>query len=626
MENLFFSPILSAAYASTVLILAINSKSSGERKIEITISAIGIFLYFYWRVTHTILPYIHMENSSSMLMWIYLVVEFLSISDIFQKYAFSTRKKIKHELATDLNKNLSVDVIIPTFNEPTDLLRKTILCAKEINWGKKTVNILDDGDRKDVKQLSAELNVRYFSRSQNHGAKAGNMNSALQFLNGDFIAILDADFLAFRNFIQEALKNFNEPDVAIVQFPQTFYNPDPTQKNSKLFRKFHDEQWIWYHHVLPIRDKLNLATSCGSCSVIKRDALKLVGDRFPDDTITEDFDLSLIFLSQGKITRYVDKPVAIGLHANTVEDFFKQRKRWALGNLSAFKKAINRRDNFSMVDKISLFEWRAISLPARVITLFAPTLVLLLNIPLLMCNSIFEYLLFTMPFIYLTCRDELKINSHSIRDIFLTQGRTAGLSIALGYEIIRSAIKKTEFHFHVTKKSEAKKSENFNVYNKLIKAGLTISCLSAAIGIFKIVTASQSKTFEISLIWQIINVVILTISLKMFTDIKSPRKYERFTPKSPQTCFLFTNQSLNNEKAEIINISEGGALVSTKAEISLPDLFLELNGEIIKANIIRKSKRDDVAFLQLEFSHTSTSRDALVKEIYTGNYFPEILG
>lgn len=111
-----------------------------------------------------------------------------------------------------------------------------------------------------MKALCQELGVRYFSRSFNKGAKAGNMNAALKFLTGDYVAILDADFLAYKNFIKRAMIEFQDDDVAIVQFPQTFYNPDPTQHNSELFKELNDEQWVWYHQVLPIRDSANLGS------------------------------------------------------------------------------------------------------------------------------------------------------------------------------------------------------------------------------------------------------------------------------------------------------------------------------------------------------------------------------
>ncbi len=87
-----------------------------------------------------------------------------------------------------------------------------------------------------MKKLCAKKGCHYLARSDNSHAKAGNINNALRHLAGltsppEFIAVLDADFVPFVNFLSRALCLFRDPTIGIVQTPQHFFNPDPIQSN-----------------------------------------------------------------------------------------------------------------------------------------------------------------------------------------------------------------------------------------------------------------------------------------------------------------------------------------------------------------------------------------------------------
>lgn len=50
--------------------------------------------------------------------------------------------------------------------------------------------------------------VRYVARPDRLHAKAGNLNHALQYLEGDLIAVFDADVMPLRNFLQRTVPFF----------------------------------------------------------------------------------------------------------------------------------------------------------------------------------------------------------------------------------------------------------------------------------------------------------------------------------------------------------------------------------------------------------------------------------
>ena len=122
----------------------------------------------------------------------------------------------------------TVDVFIPTYNEDLDVLGPTVLGAMAIDYPSKKVWVLDDGNRPEVAAMARRLGVGYLARTDNSGAKAGNINAALAQTNGQLVAFFDADHVPVRGFLRQTVGFFlKNPNLALVQTPHHFYNPDP---------------------------------------------------------------------------------------------------------------------------------------------------------------------------------------------------------------------------------------------------------------------------------------------------------------------------------------------------------------------------------------------------------------
>jgi cellulose synthase (UDP-forming) len=225
----------------------------------------------------------------------------------------------------------SVDVFIPTYNEPIEVLEKTITGALCLEYPNIKIWVLDDGRRQWLKAFSEAKGVGYLNRPDNAHAKAGNINHALTQTNGEFVAIFDADFVPQRNFLMRTIGFFSQAEIGIVQIPHTFYNHDPMQTNLALRKTVPDEQRYFFDAIMPSRDAWNAAFCCGSNSVTRRAALRAIGDAVPTEAITEDILMSIALLRKGYITRYLYERLAFGLAPETIEAFFIQRQRWARG-------------------------------------------------------------------------------------------------------------------------------------------------------------------------------------------------------------------------------------------------------------------------------------------------------
>src|SRR5215207_9263972 len=86
-----------------------------------------------------------------------------------------------------------VDVLIPTYNEPVEVVEPTVAAAMRLAAARVRVAVLDDGDRPEMAAMAARCGARYVRRSDHGGAKAGNLNHALRITDAPFVAVLDCD-------------------------------------------------------------------------------------------------------------------------------------------------------------------------------------------------------------------------------------------------------------------------------------------------------------------------------------------------------------------------------------------------------------------------------------------------
>ena len=295
--------------------------------------------YLRWRYFTTVLP---ADGAWFEVAWVWFcfAVELLALGDAFILYLAFLRTTDRrpeadaHETrlrAMPLQQLPSVDVYIPTYNEPLDVLEKTVTGALCLDYPSFNVWVLDDGRRPWLKEFCEDKGVGYITRPDNAHAKAGNINHALTKTSGEFVALFDADFIVQRDFLMRTMGFFSDPTIGIVQIPHTFYNQDPMQTNLALRKALPDDQRFFFEAIMPSRDAWNAAFCCGSNSVTRREALRSIGDTLPTQSLTEDMLLSLMLLRNGYITRYLCEPLAFGLAPEGLQAFFIQRRRWARG-------------------------------------------------------------------------------------------------------------------------------------------------------------------------------------------------------------------------------------------------------------------------------------------------------
>jgi cellulose synthase (UDP-forming) len=226
-----------------------------------------------------------------------------------------------------------VDVLIPTYNEPLSLVRYTALAAINIDYPpeKLHIYILDDGTRDDFRRFAEEAGIGYITRKEHLHAKAGNINHALTGMDSPFVAIFDCDHVPTRSFLQFTLGWFlAEERLAMLQTPHHFYSPDPFERNLLRYKTIPNEGELFYGIIQDGNDFWNATFFCGSCAVIRRQALDQAGG-IATETVTEDAHTSLRMQKLGWNTAYINIAQAAGLATETLAAHVGQRVRWARG-------------------------------------------------------------------------------------------------------------------------------------------------------------------------------------------------------------------------------------------------------------------------------------------------------
>ncbi|MFN3955239.1 MAG: UDP-forming cellulose synthase catalytic subunit [Pararhodobacter sp.] len=316
-----------------------------------SVASVLVMRYWAWRATETLPPVA--DLTSFIPATLLFAVETYAIA-VFFLSAFLTADPIKRGLppkvaAADLP---TVDVLVPSYNEPIEMLAITLSAAKNMHYPahKRTVVLCDDGGtdarcnhddpaiaeparkrRRALMKLCGELGVTYTTRPDNHHAKAGNLSAALEGLSGDLVVVFDADHVPSRDFLARTVGFFvYDPRLFLVQTPHFFINADPIDRNVGLRPDCPPENEMFYSLSHRGLDRWGGAFFCGSAAVLRREALDDVGG-FAGETITEDAETALTMHRRGWKSLYVDHAMIAGLQPETFVSFVQQRGRWATG-------------------------------------------------------------------------------------------------------------------------------------------------------------------------------------------------------------------------------------------------------------------------------------------------------
>ena len=538
-----FSYPAQALFAALLWILAVMVRRMPGRFAVLTLVALSVIVscrYLWWRYTATLkwedpldafcgLTLLGAETYS----WIVLMLGYIQV-------AWPLDRK-PAPLPADTSRWPKVDVLIPTYNEELALVRHTVYAALAMDWpaDKLRIHILDDGKRAEFRDFAERIGVNYVTRDDNKHAKAGNLNRALQKLDGELVAIFDCDHMPVRSFLQVSTGWFlRDPKLALVQTPHHFFSPDPFERNLGVFRRDPNEGELFYGLVQDGNDLWNAAFFCGSCAVVRRSAIDQIGG-FATQTVTEDAHTALRLHRNGWNSAYLRIPQAAGLATDSLGAHVNQRIRWARGMAQIFRidnplfgKGLNLFQRFCYANAMIHF---LAGIP-RLVFLTAPLAFLLLHAYIIHAPAI-AIVLFVLPHMVHASLANDRMQGKYRRPFWGEIYETV-LAWYIARPTTVALFSPSKGKFNVTDKGGMQETDAFDwqvARPYMLLAALNVAGLVAAALRFAYGPADERATVVLSSLWVCYNLIIIGGAIAVAAEVQQVRRAHRVIARRPAT-------------------------------------------------------------------------------------------
>lgn len=598
----------------------ISKKNPNLKKYLMIISSIICLIYITWRVT--VIP-INNGLTSFLLGLLLFSSELLGLIAFFN-FQFLFYKNYKLEIKTldefDSNTIPFVDVLICTYNEPLNLLEKTIAACLNLNYpcNKFKIHICDDGRRDSLKILCESYGINYITRNDNIGAKAGNINNALKFLNGDLFAVLDADMIPKKEFLSKTVGYFSNDNLAFVQTPQVYYNQDMYQYN--MSKRIPNEQDFFMRNIQEARAAHNAVLHVGTNAVFRRKHINEIGG-YPTCSITEDMAVGMLLQAKGYDSILINEDLVLGLSVTTFTELVKQRDRWCRGNLQVLKNfnpLFTKGLSFSQ--KIVYYDgaiyW--FSNIQKLVYILCPIISLLLNV-LIINTSIENLLKFYIPFLLgqILIFNVLSGKTRSLKwSHYYDTAMAPHLTLSILKEIFGLKI-----NFNVTSKEITHNKKHFQFNIVLPQICIIFFTIVSWIISTKLVIDNRMilGTYLINMVWSIYNFIGAITSLIVAYQKPIFRTSERIVISEDIKIILNSDSCVT--KGTLIDISEKGLGIKLYYDklFNIGDsALLTLNKIVFKCKVTRVHEN----FIGLTFTNATPEQMKTIMGIFVDNMQP----
>jgi cellulose synthase (UDP-forming) len=530
-----------------VMYLVRKSRSMPLRMLFILVSAFLSFRYIYWRSTESLLytgPADFFGMTALYLAEVYaVIIHFLGM--LLNAWPL---KQPPIALPSDPALWPTVDIFIPTYNEPDDIIRVTAIAATQIDYPaeKLRVHILDDGgtlakrqhpesgmaawDRHyRLRRLAEEVGAHYITRPLNVQAKAGNVNHALGHTSGDLVLVLDCDHIPTSDFLKRTVGFFIvDPKLFLVQTPHFFINPTPVERNLSGVGNPSGENDMFYRVIHPGLDFWGASYFCGSAALLRRSHLMENGG-LSDKTITEDAETAFALHSRGYRSVYFERPMVCGLSPESYDDYIIQRQRWAQGMLQMFlmnnplfQRGLTLEQRLCYFNSCFFWFFGIV----RFIYFIAPATFLIFGLRIYNASWL-QILAYVLPYV---------LSSFFVMDFFYSRARQPFFSevyesvqaLFLMPAVISVFLNPTKPTFKVTPKGQTLDQEALNPMSVSFLLVIVINFLALVMAGYKWVEEPILRdVIMVTGIWSVYNLVLGLVSLGAFWESRQIRNHHR---------------------------------------------------------------------------------------------------
>ncbi len=275
-----------------------------------------------------------------------ILVFFYSILQLSLSIAYArNRKKKAAAVKPVFNPDTApkVTVQLPMYNElfVADRIIETV-AAFDYPADKFEIQVLDDSTdetkdviAKKVAEVAARgVNIKHIHRVDRTGYKAGALDAAMDKVEGEFIAIFDADFVPDPDFLQKTMPYFEDPKIGVVQTRWGHLN--------KSYSILTELQAFGLNGHFAVEQGGRSAAGHfinfnGTGGVWRKACIESAGG-WEHDTLTEDLDLSYRAQLRGWRFKYLEDVIAPAELPITMSALKSQQHRWMKGGAECFRK------------------------------------------------------------------------------------------------------------------------------------------------------------------------------------------------------------------------------------------------------------------------------------------------
>ena len=543
------------------------------------LSILCTLIYLCWRIRYSIPKGFGFLPIAANI--VLLAVEILGFAEslVLFRSLFGLKDHPLPEIAADAYPD--VDIFIATYNEPTELLRRTVNGCVHMKYPdpqKVHIWICDDNRRSEMRALAEEMGVGYFDRPDNKGAKAGNLNHALSLTSAPYVVTLDADMIPKSDFLLKTIPYFVDAEernrklpadrrmpLGLLQTPQCFYDPDVFQHALYSEKRAPNEQDFFYRTIEPAKTTTNSVIYGGSNTVIARKALEDVGG-FYTGSITEDFATGLLIESNGYVSLALPEPLASGQTPHTYKEHIQQRTRWGRGVIATARQLkIWQRKNLSLDQKISY--WSSVvywySPIKNLIYILSPLLFAVFAVPVFRCNWL-ELLVFWLPMYFMQDMSLMLCSKRTISHKWSGIYETSVMPHLL-IPIIKESLGISLSAFKVTDKTRKAEKHSVDIRSMLPFLILALLSVIGIVRVFVIMDRVHVISLLILLFWLVRNLYYLILSIFLVDgrdDDSEPVKVQDFIPVTVEVLYGASGSSAGittqlNEHSMSVFLDEG---------------------------------------------------------------------
>lgn len=276
--------------------------------------------------------------------WVLLLVNIILAISGYRFYSKTNDKQV------DIMKNDDlpfVTVMVPAHNEEK-VIYNTVKSLILMNYPNNKYEIIVVNDNSSdnttgeiirAKEEFKAINVRIIETDKNNGGKGKSnaLNIAYENSKSEIIAVYDADNTVERNallYLVSELKSDKSLAATIGKFRTR-------NKKTNLLTKFINIETLSFQWMAQ-GGRWNLLKLCsipGTNFVIRRDILDEIGG-WDINAISEDTEISFRIYQLGYKISFMPKAITWEQEPETLKVWFKQRSRWAKGNVYVLQKYI----------------------------------------------------------------------------------------------------------------------------------------------------------------------------------------------------------------------------------------------------------------------------------------------